>query len=269
MPARTGVGAAAPAPDASVGRWDLDPWQPVPAEIQAALQLRASDPTGAVELLHAAQAQALDAGDARLMAFALHREADLSVDLEDLNPDRLYLRALALHELRGDLPMVGVAANDLGLVLRSRYDDGTEWFRYAVKVKRAAGDWKGLRTSLSNLGGALLLRGDPVGAIAALDEARPLAEHLGDREAGYKIELNLAGGYEQLALRSDGGVDAAAFEQAMRHFWRAADHGASVGRPASDVCDALPQPTSLCDDQGPILERAPDGGWLDVRPSAR
>ncbi len=265
---RTELVSATQAPDASVGRWDLDPWQPVPMEIQAALALRTTNPAQAMERLHDAEGKALDAGDARLAAFALHREADLSVDLSELFPEQLYLRALALHELRGDWPMVGVAANDLGLCLRRRGDDGTEWFRYAVKAKRTAGDWKGLRTSLSNLGGALLLRGDTSGAIAALDEARPLAEHLGDHEASYKIELNLAGAYEQLADLRDGGVDLPAFEQAMRHLWRAADHGAHVGRPVSDVCEAVPQPTALCDAQGPVLERAPDGGWLEVRSSS-
>jgi tetratricopeptide (TPR) repeat protein len=219
------------------GRAAFDPWAPVPAALREAMALRSSDPEKALARVQALEEAARDAGDDRVVALALHRQGDLTLERS------YYLRALALHELRGDQAMVGVVANDLGLL---RDDDQLEWFALAVKARRGVDDVRGLRASLSNLGGALVIFGKPHEGIAALEEALPLAQQLGDADAESKIELNLASGFERLGD----------FDSATVHFWRAADVGQALGRGPSQVCQALVYPTELCgDDHQPLTAR--------------
>ncbi len=228
----------------------FDPWAPVPDELRAAMALRESDPEQALARVQALEQAARDAGDVRVVALALHRQGDLTEERD------FYLRALALHELRGDQAMVGVVTNDLGLVDEV---NEVEWFTWAVKARRAAGDLKGLRTSLSNLGGRLLVAGRPHEGLAALEEALPLAQRLNDADAESKIELNLASGFEALGD----------FDTAAVHFWRAADVGQPVGRGPEEVCQSLLQPTELCDDDHQPLVPRPELSGPDASSSPR
>jgi hypothetical protein len=190
--------AAAPAPvappAASVGPQEA--WAPVPESVAVALKERAANPHRALELLESAWAGALDAGDARTAGMALHRSGDVSNDLFEFKAAEVfYKRALGLYELSGETKLIGIAANDLGLLSRVSGDDPVPWFRYAVEARRDAGEARGLRTSLGNLGARMLLRGQHEASMPILEESLALARAGGDLEGERKAHINLAGAW--------------------------------------------------------------------------
>ena len=105
------------------------------------------------------------------------------------------MRALGFYELGGETRLLGVVTNDLGLLSRANGDDAVRWFQYAVDARRDAGDLKGLRPSLGNLGSSMLVRGHWREAMPVLEEALALAEANDDLEGQRKAHTNLAGAW--------------------------------------------------------------------------
>jgi hypothetical protein len=172
----------------------------VPEAIAAAMKERAANPHRALALLDAAWQSALDGGDARTAGMALHRSGDVSHDLLEFRAAHVfYRRALGLYELADDTKLVGIVANDLGILARSSGDDPVLWFSYAVNARRDAGDARGLRTSLGNLGARLLVRQQHRESMPLLQESLVLAREGGDLEGERKAHINLAGAWLMLA----------------------------------------------------------------------
>jgi tetratricopeptide (TPR) repeat protein len=93
-------------------------------------------------------------------------------------------QALAIANEIGDLRGQGIWLSNLGLV----YDDTQEskqavrCHRQAVEIARHLRDHRGLAARLKNLGKSELTAGNPGKALAALEEAAPLYEKLGEAD---------------------------------------------------------------------------------------
>lgn len=228
-------------------------WDPEPPTVTAALGLRAAEPERALEALLAAAADARTAKDGRTEAIALHRAGDVSLDLDECEAaEGLYLRALLLHQGRGDLGLVATAANDLGLMCGACDRDPVKWFQQALELRERLGEPRALRLATANLGGALMLWRTPAEARPVLERALSLAVELGDLEAQRKTHVNLA---SCLALEADQahapplqpgkpGLRA----EAVAHIVQARHLAVQLGLDPARTCSALVLGThSLCD----------------------
>lgn len=212
-----------------------DQWAPVPQRVAEAMKLRAAEPHRALELLDLAWEEAMDAGDARTAGMALHRSGDVSHDLLEFRASHeFYTRALGLYELAGERKLTGIVANDLGILARVSGDDPVVWFGYAVNMRRDAGDARGLRTSLGNLGARMLVRGQHRQCMPILEESLRLAEEGADVEGARKAHINLAGAWLMLAdddsaprWAPDGGLGPRS--TAFNHLRAAMELGARLG----------------------------------------
>ncbi len=248
--------------DAGV-RWPEDPFEPVPPGVQAALAERRARPERALELLEQAHGQAVDAGDARTAAIALHRRGDVLAEVSPFRAEGSYVRALALYELLGETRLEAVACNDLGLLARSQFDQPLPWFRRGVELRRLLGDRAGLRVALLNLGATLALGRTPDQAVPVLREAAALAHDLHHAEGEWKAHADLAAALLLQDLRaqvaaSDGGltidvVDVSpaqpSWKEALTELALAYRLTRALGRdPRETACVALPNGLwALCD----------------------
>ncbi|RJS23107.1 hypothetical protein DRW03_12335 [Corallococcus sp. H22C18031201] len=243
-----------------------------PATLDAALQLRAhGQHDEGLRVLERVFVHASEAGDVATAARALHRQGDLLLDLQRCEEaGRLYQRALALYEARGDLAMAGLAANDLGLWSHrcgSLETQAIPWFTLAMEHRRAAGDLPGLRVSANNLGAAYFnLRMTEEGHRAYL-QALAAAEALHDASAERQVHANLALLWtleaEHHADWDDGEppppvpADSAAQRTAREHFARALEAARRAQEPESSVCDTFGRFSNRCDRLAPRAQRAP------------
>lgn len=264
------------APVDAGGRWPDDPFEPVPPLVKAALAERHENPEAALELLDRAHATALDAGDARSAAIALHRRGDVLAATSGYQAAGCYLRALALYELLGEQRLEAVCCNDLGLVERAEFGDPLPWFRRGVALRRKIGDRAGLRVALLNLGATLALGRSADEAVPLLREAAALAQEFHHREGEWKARADLAAALlrrEENALdaASDGGqvFDLAAagpglpaWREAFSELAQAYRLARAQGRdPRETACRALPDDLfPLCDAVEATETR--DGGAL-------
>lgn len=151
-------------------------------------------------------------GDPRAMAIAEHRAGDVALDLDRCDEaEAHYVEALEEHRARGDLKLVAVAANDLGLHGNACQKDPIAWFQHSVETREQLGDTEALRVGLANLGGAAMLWRPPAEARPILERALALAESLGDVEGQRKVHVNLAATLMYLAIEPaplDGGTGA-------------------------------------------------------------
>jgi hypothetical protein len=225
--------AALPAPNSNA-------WDPVPSKVADALALRHQDDAAAFKQLKDLYADALDAGDARTAAIALHRAGDVAADqLELVEAENDYLRAYALHRLRGDERLAGLAMNDLGLLKRFAANDA-QWFAEAVRLRRQAGTPAELRLSLNNLGGRLMLDGRLDEGRSVLTEAAAMAADAGDATLQRKALINLAA-CELADEAPDGGLPKLA--EARR------DLLAAQALSTEPVCGGLPEnQVSICEE---------------------
>jgi tetratricopeptide (TPR) repeat protein len=251
-----------------------DQWEPVPPRVAEAMKLRAAEPRKALELLDRAWEEALDAGDARTAGMALHRSGDLSHDLLEFRASHeFYARALGLYELAGEKKLTGIVANDLGILARVSGDDPVLWFGYAVNMRRDAGDARGLRTSLGNLGARMLVRGQHRQCMPILEESLRLAEEGGDVEGARKAHINLAGAWVLLANDtsgprwvSDGGLGPRS--TAFNHLRAAMELGARLGMDGYRAAcqDLVVEARSMCSHLGTGAQTVPEeeGEELDA-----
>lgn len=216
----------------------------------AALALRGSDPARALELLLAEEKEAKRRGDGRAQAIAMHRAGDVALDLGRCDEaERYYVDALEEHRARGDLKLLAVAANDLGLHGNACQKDPIAWFQLSVETREQLGDDEALRVGLSNLGGAAMLWRPPAEARPILERALAVAERLGDVDGERKAHINLAAALMYLAReRADGGPRPGATDggddperEAFRHLERALALGGQLGlTPEDGACHGLP-----------------------------
>ncbi len=230
--------APRPPPSTTPGRWD-----PEPPEVTTALALRGTQPERAEALLLAAAGEAGMRGDERMRAIALHRAGDLALDLgrcEDAQAR--YLEALALHRARGDLKLLAVAANDLGLMGNACQQDPIAWFQLSVETREQLADPEALRLGLSNLGGAAMLWRPPREARPILERALAVAEANGDVEGRRRTHVNLAATLMYLA-REEAARDAGAepAKAAFAHLEQALALGRQQGLgPEEGGCHGVP-----------------------------
>lgn len=237
--------APRPPPSTTPGRWD-----PEPPAVTAALALRGSDPARALELLLAEEKDAKRRGDGRAQAIARHRAGDVALDLGRCDEaETHYVDALEEHRARGDLKLLAVAANDLGLHGNACQKDPIAWFQLSVDTREQLGDDEALRVGLSNLGGAAMLWRPPAEARPLLERALAVAERLGDVDGQRKAHVNLAAALMYLAAeRADagprpGGADGGdePEREAFRHLERALALGRQLGLgPEEGGCHGVP-----------------------------
>jgi hypothetical protein len=242
-----------------------DQWAPVPPGVAEAMKFRAPNPHRALELLDEAWAVAMDGGDARTAGMALHRSGDISHDLLEFRASHdFYARALGLYELAGETKLVGVVANDLGILSRVSGDDAVVWFTYAVNTRRDAGDARGLRTSLGNLGARMLVRGQPRACLPILEESLRLAEEGADVEGARKAHINLAGAWLLIAddtsapkWSPDGGLGPRS--TAFNHLRAAMELGARLGMDGYRAAcqDLVVDARSMCSHLAGVGQAAP------------
>ncbi len=226
-PATTSDAGPAPAAGALAPRpLSPSPYEPVPPRVAEAMALRPTNPCQALRQLRRVYDEAADAGELRTAAIALHRSGDLirdcswkgdddgGLDVLSIDAEPTYQRAYALHLLRGDRRLAGLAANDLGLDLRGSPED-VKWFAEAVRLRRDAGTAAELMLSLNNLGGALMLADRPAEAVPALLESVAVAADAGALDGERKAHTNLAASYLLMVQEGQGGRDQlrAAYQQ--------------------------------------------------------
>jgi|GEM_PF-2818137 len=202
------------------------------------------------------RADAHKANEPVLAALALHRKGDLLHDLgRDIPAKEAYVAALAEHEARGDLVMVGRAAHDLG-VLEAGGHEAERWYRRAREARLKAGDKAGLRVTDNNLAISIFYQSRFDEAEALYLESASVAEEIGDHPGAFKAHGNLALLH---AIVAEGGfpseqgpvpkVDPSSghVKQGREHFEKAIAAGARIGKTEEDACAQLGRYDNRCE----------------------
>ena len=269
------------------------------AELDRALSLRSEgkQEEGLV-VLEELRRRALAEDQPVLATRALNRHGDLQNDLERTGRAAAdYEAAYAEAQARGDWFAMGRAAHDRALLGEGAEPDPSEseavglspeslavihgyiglassadWYLKAVDARRKANDRSGLRLSLNNLAISYFYSRKPVEAQRYYEEAIELARSIGEQDAVYRIEANLA---LLFSMAAEGVFDKAtpmppwappvelhpdAEARARRAYADAIADAQKVGRTEDDVCGVFGSYGERCVRLSPSL--SPEEGLV-------